>query len=353
MSNNKEITQFEEVEINTHNGFAALFLNILLTIAIHVAFIWGLVQVDKFPETSAAFGTGIAILLIGYFVLLTLNIIFYCGFVIIKPNEAAVFTCFGKYVGVLKEDGFYWKNPFYIAYNPLAMTIISGTNEGAAAGAAMAETKASTVVRNGNAYNAYSYSRKISLKVNSLKNDKQKVNDELGNPIEVGINVFWRITDLTKAVFAVENYKEYLSMQADAALRQVVRSYPYDMGSDSDEMTLRGSSTEVANKIKALLQEKAAIAGIEITEARITNLAYAPEIAAAMLQRQQATAIIDARQKIVEGAVSMVEMALTNLSERKVVELDDERRAQMVSNLLVVLCGTKEAQPIVNSGSIY
>jgi regulator of protease activity HflC (stomatin/prohibitin superfamily) len=286
--------------------------------------------------------------------LLTLNIIHYAGLVIIKPNESAVFTCLGQYVGVLKKDGFFWLNPFYSAYNPLAMTVLAaGTNEGLAANAAMTDGKAQTVVRNGNAYNAYSFSKKISLKVNSLKNEKQKVNDELGNPIEVGINVFWRITDLTKAVFAVENYKEYLSMQADAALRQVVRSYPYDMGSDSDEMTLRGSSTEVANKIKELLQEKASVAGIEITEARITNLAYAPEIAAAMLQRQQATAIIDARQKIVEGAVSMVEMALTNLSERNVVELDDERRAQMVSNLLVVLCGTKEAQPIVNSGSIY
>jgi regulator of protease activity HflC (stomatin/prohibitin superfamily) len=349
---NKPIEQFEETEIKAHSGFAALFFNILLTIALHIGFVWGLVEVEKLPENSAAFGIGVGIIVVGYILLLTLNIILYLGFVIIKPNEAAVFTCFGKYVGVLKRDGFYWKNPFYVAYNPLALSVVvSGSTEGLVAAAAMTDNKQ----QNGGNHssNAYSYSRKISLKVNSLKNDKQKVNDELGNPIEVGINVFWRITDLTKAVFAVENYKEYLSMQADAALRQVVRSYPYDMGSDSDEMTLRGSSTEVANKIKDLLQEKASVAGIEITEARITSLAYAPEIAAAMLQRQQATAIIDARQKIVEGAVSMVEMALNDLSSRKVVELDDERRAQMVSNLLVVLCGTKEAQPIVNSGSIY
>jgi regulator of protease activity HflC (stomatin/prohibitin superfamily) len=348
----KPIEQFEETEIKAHNGFAALFSNILFTIALHIGFVWGLVEVEKLPENSAAFGIGVGIIVVGYILLLTLNIILYAGFVIIKPNEAAVFTCFGKYVGVLKRDGFYWKNPFYVAYNPLAMpVVVSSTTEGLAAAAGLSENKS----QNGGNHSgsAYSYSRKISLKVNSLKNDKQKVNDELGNPIEVGINVFWRITDLTKAVFAVENYKEYLSMQADAALRQVVRSYPYDMGGDSDEMTLRGSSTEVANKIKDILQEKAAVAGIEITEARITNLAYAPEIAAAMLQRQQATAIIDARQKIVEGAVSMVEMALNDLSSRKVVELDDERRAQMVSNLLVVLCGTKEAQPIVNSGSIY
>jgi regulator of protease activity HflC (stomatin/prohibitin superfamily) len=348
----KPIEQFEETEIKAHSGFAALLFNILFTIALHVGFVWGLIEVEKLPENSAAFGIGVGIIVVGYILLLTLNIILYAGFVIIKPNEAAVFTCFGKYVGVLKRDGFYWKNPFYIPYNPLALPIaVSSTTEGMVAAASIAGTKQ----QNGSerSGSAYSFSRKISLKVNSLKNDKQKVNDELGNPIEVGINVFWRITDLTKAVFAVENYKEYLSMQADAALRQVVRSYPYDMGSDSDEMTLRGSSTEVANKIKDLLQEKAAVAGIEITEARITNLAYAPEIAAAMLQRQQATAIIDARQKIVEGAVSMVEMALNDLSSRKVVELDDERRAQMVSNLLVVLCGTKEAQPIVNSGSIY
>jgi regulator of protease activity HflC (stomatin/prohibitin superfamily) len=348
---NKPIEQFEETEIKAHSGFAALLFNILFTIALHVAFVWGLVEVEKLPENSAAFGIGVGIIVVGYILFLTLNIILYAGFVIIKPNEAAVFTCFGKYVGVLKKDGFYWKNPFYVAYNPLALSVVSTGTESLAAAAAMTDNKQ----QNGGSRssNAYSFSKKISLKVNSLKNEKQKVNDELGNPIEVGINVFWRITDLTKAVFAVENYKEYLSMQADAALRQVVRSYPYDMGSDSDEMTLRGSSTEVASKIKDLLQEKASVAGIEITEARITSLAYAPEIAAAMLQRQQATAIIDARQKIVEGAVSMVEMALNDLSERKVVELDDERRAQMVSNLLVVLCGTKEAQPIVNSGSIY
>jgi regulator of protease activity HflC (stomatin/prohibitin superfamily) len=349
MSKNTEIEQFEEVEIKASSGFAALIFNILFTIAIHVVFVWGIIYAESLGDTPAAF-TVIGIIVVGYILLLTLNIILYAGFVIIKPNEAAVFTCFGKYVGVLKKDGFYWKNPFYTAYNPLAMTIIAASNEGLNAASSMTEGGAKTGTRNGN---YYSYTKKISLKVNSLKNEKQKVNDELGNPIEVGINVFWRITDLTKAVFAVENYKEYLSMQADAALRQVVRSYPYDMGSDSDEMTLRGSSTEVANKIKEILQEKAAVAGIEITEARITSLAYAPEIAAAMLQRQQATAIIDARQKIVEGAVSMVEMALNDLSARKVVELDDERRAQMVSNLLVVLCGTKEAQPIVNSGSIY
>jgi regulator of protease activity HflC (stomatin/prohibitin superfamily) len=347
--NSKPIEQFEETEIKAHSGFAALFMNILFTIALHVGFVGGLIEVEKLPENSVAYNTAVGIIIVGYLLLLTLNIIFYAGFVIIKPNEAAVFTCFGKYVGVLKKDGFYWKNPFYVAYNPLAMPAV--VSDQAMMAAALNENKTqNSTTRTSNAYN---FSRKISLKVNSLKNDKQKVNDELGNPIEVGINVFWRITDLTKAVFAVENYKEYLSMQADAALRQVVRSYPYDMGGDSDEMTLRGSSTEVANKIKDILQEKAAVAGIEITEARITNLAYAPEIAAAMLQRQQATAIIDARQKIVEGAVSMVEMALNDLSSRKVVELDDERRAQMVSNLLVVLCGTKEAQPIVNSGSIY
>jgi regulator of protease activity HflC (stomatin/prohibitin superfamily) len=347
----KPIEQFEETEIKAHSGFAALLFNILFTIALHIGFVWGLVEAEKLPENSAAFNTLVGIIVVGYILLLTLNIILYAGFVILKPNEAAVFTCFGKYVGVLKKDGFYWKNPFYVAYNPLAIPAVVSSSEGLAAAAAMSEGK--TQNTSGHTSNAYSFSRKISLKVNSLRNEKQKVNDELGNPIEVGINVFWRITDLTKAVFAVVNYKEYLSMQADAALRQVVRSYPYDMGSDSDEMTLRGSSTEVANKIKDILQEKAAVAGIEITEARITNLAYAPEIAAAMLQRQQATAIIDARQKIVEGAVSMVEMALNDLSSRKVVELDDERRAQMVSNLLVVLCGTKEAQPIVNSGSIY
>lgn len=194
----------------------------------------------------------------------------------------------------------------------------------------------------------------------TLNNEKQKINDELGNPIIIGIVVIWRVVNTAKAVFNVDNYREYLSIQCDSALRDVVRTYPYDISNHSgendeskNEKSLRGSSQEVAQKLKEDIQSRVEIAGLEVIEARITHLAYAPEIAAAMLQRQQASAIIDARQMIVEGAVGMVEMALNKLNENDVVTLDEERKAAMVSNLLVVLCGNKDAQPIVNSGSLY
>ena len=195
--------------------------------------------------------------------------------------------------------------------------------------------------------------KKISLKAMTLSNDKQKINDAIGNPIIIGIVVIWQVVNTAKAVFNVDNYTEFLSIQSDSALRNVVRLYPYDVSGDGNEKTLRGSSLEVADRLKTEIQEKVLIAGIEIIEAKITHLSYAPEIAAAMLQRQQASAIIDARQMIVEGAVGMVEMALQKLSEHEVVHLDEERKAAMVSNLLVVLCGNKDAQPIVNSGSLY
>jgi regulator of protease activity HflC (stomatin/prohibitin superfamily) len=200
---------------------------------------------------------------------------------------------------------------------------------------------------------AASTCKKLSLKAMTLRNDKQKVNDELGNPIEIGVNVIWQVKNTAKAVFCVDHFKEYLSIQCDSALRNIVRTYPYDVSDQGDERSLRGSSQEVALKLQEELQGKVELAGIEVIEARITHLAYAPEIAAAMLQRQQAVAIIEARQKIVEGAVGMVEMALNKLSENHIVTLDDERKAAMVSNLLVVLCGNRDAQPIVNSGTIY
>ncbi|TQY37740.1 SPFH domain-containing protein, partial [Clostridioides difficile] len=191
------------------------------------------------------------------------------------------------------------------------------------------------------------------LKTMTLNNEKQKVNDLLGNPIIIGVVVIWKVIDATKAVFNVDNYNTFLSIQCDSTIRNVSRLYPYDVSEDGDEKSLRGSSQEIADRLKDELQSRVDIAGIEVCEVRITHLSYAPEIAAAMLQRQQAEAIIAARKKIVEGAVSMVEMALTNLSENNVVTLDEERKAAMVSNLLVVLCGNKDAQPVVNSSSIY
>ena len=206
-----------------------------------------------------------------------------------------------------------------------------------------------------------SLNKKISLKVMTLNNNRQKINDCLGNPVEIGIAVMWKVVDTAKAVFNVDNYKEYLSLQCDSALRDIVRLYPYDVAPNvdttgdgiADEGSLRGSSEIVAERIRSEIQKKVNEAGLEIIEARITYLAYAPEIAAVMLQRQQASAVIDARKMIVDGAVGMVEMALERLSEKEVVTLDEERKAAMVSNLLVVLCGNRDAQPIVNSGSLY
>ncbi len=204
-------------------------------------------------------------------------------------------------------------------------------------------------------------SKKISLKAMTLNNGRQKINDCLGNPVEIGIAVIWKVTDTAKAVFNVDNYKEYLSLQCDSALRNIVRIYPYDVATDvdttgdgqADEGSLRGSAEVVAERIKDEIQSKVTDAGLEIVEARITYLAYAPEIASVMLQRQQASAIIDARKMIVDGAVGMVEMALERLNEKDIVNLDEERKAAMVSNLLVVLCGNHDAQPVVNSGSLY
>ncbi len=278
----------------------------------------------------------------------------FLGLKVLKPQEALVLTLFGKYVGSLKEEGFYYVHPFCAAVNPAAKTKLgqSGDVDGGHSGANSA--------RNG-AQGTEQVSKKLSLKVMTLSNARQKINDCLGNPVEIGVAVTWRVVDTAQAVFNVDNYKEYLSLQCDSAVRDIVRIYPYDVApgidttgdGQADEGSLRGSSDTVASRIRDRIQQKVEDAGIEVLEARITYLAYAPEIAAAMLQRQQASAIIDARKMIVDGAVGMVEMALERLSQNHTVELDEERKAAMVSNLLVVLCGNKDAQPVVNSGSLY
>ena len=269
------------------------------------------------------------------------------GLKVLKPQEALVLTLFGDYIGTLKGEGFYFVNPFCTSINPAAKTTLSQSGD----------VKKNTITAN----EMQMSSNKISLKMMTLNNAVQKINDCLGNPVEIGIAVIWKVSDTYKAVFNVDNYKEYLSLQCDSALRNVVRIYPYDVSSNidttgdgiADDGSLRGSSEIVAQRIKEEIQEKVQEAGLEIIDARITYLAYAPEIASVMLQRQQSAAIIDARKMIVDGAVGMVEMALDRLKENNVVDLDDERKAQMVSNLLVVLCGNKDAQPIVNSGSLY
>ena len=277
-----------------------------------------------------------------------------CGLKILKPQEALVLTLFGKYVGTLKEEGYYYVNPFCSAVNPAAKTRLNQSGDVNDAGKMLMNAAAQ-------AGTSEAVGKRISLKIMTLNNSRQKINDCLGNPVEIGIAVMWRVVDTAKAVFEVDNYKEYLSLQCDSALRNIVRIYPYDVapGVDTtgdgvaDEGSLRGSSEVVAERIRQQIQQKVADAGLEVLEARITYLAYAPEIAAVMLQRQQASAIIDARKMIVDGAVGMVEMALERLDEKHMVELDDERKAAMVSNLLVVLCGSHDAQPIVNTGSLY
>lgn len=279
-----------------------------------------------------------------------------CGLRVLKPQEALVLTLFGKYVGTLKGEGFYYVNPFCSSVNPAANTRLSqsGDVDGAKNGIVIAAGQTGVTAEAVG-------SKKISLKIMTLNNSRQKINDCLGNPVEIGIAVMWRVVDTAKAVFDVDNYKEYLSLQCDSALRNIVRIYPYDVAPNvdttgdgvADEGSLRGSSEIVAERIRKEIQQRVDAAGIEIIEARITYLAYATEIAAVMLQRQQASAIIDARKMIVDGAVGMVEMALERLSENNVVALDDERKAAMVSNLLVVLCGNRDAQPVVNSGSLY
>lgn len=294
------------------------------------------------------------ILFIGY---LCLGWIPLCGLKILKPQEALVLTLFGNYVGTLKGEGFYWVNPFCTSVNPAAKTKLNQSGDVDA----NRQSAAAGLTLSVNGQTSEMVSNKISLKIMTLNNSRQKINDCLGNPVEIGIAVTWRVLDTAKAVFAVDNYKEYLSLQCDSALRNIVRLYPYDVapGVDTtgdgmaDEGSLRGSSEIVAERIRNEIQSKVEAAGLEIVEARITYLAYAPEIAAVMLQRQQASAIIDARKMIVDGAVGMVEMALERLNKGGMIELDEERKAAMISNLLVVLCGNHDAQPVVNSGSLY
>lgn len=334
MSEGKDRVFKEEKIIHPSSGFGMLFLTILLILASIAGII------------AAAFMLEGGIIVLGT-ILMVISIIVVCfspilfaGLKVLHPNEALVLTLFGKYYGTIEDNGFYFVNPFCTAVNPAAsMAAISVA--AAAAGKSTGTTGSSTL------------SKKVSLKAMTLNNEQQKVNDEMGNPIIIGAIVIWKVESATKAVFNVQNYKTFLSIQCDSIIRNVARRYPYDTNESGDEKSLRGSSQEVADIMKQELQEKVVDAGLKIVEVKITHLSYAPEIASAMLQRQQAAAIIDARQKIVEGAVGMVEMALSKLNENDIVQLDEERKAAMVSNLLVVLCGNKDAQPIVNSGTLY
>jgi len=337
----------EKVLKNRKIGMPVLIITSLVYLAAIVGTIFGGIQMDAgVPAGLVLFIPSLIILFVGW--------IPYLGLRVLKPREALVLTLFGKYIGTIKDEGFYFINPFSVSVNPAAKTKLSQSGDVKTVFAS-ASTSASSQT------SIEIPSRKLSLKIMTLNNSRQKINDCLGNPVEIGIAVMWRVVDTAKAVFNVDNYKEYLSLQCDTALRNIVRIYPYDVAPNvdttgdglADDGSLRGSSEIVAGRIRDEIQARVTEAGIEIIEARITYLAYATEIAAVMLQRQQASAIIDARRMIVDGAVGMVEMALERLNEKHMVELDEERKAAMVSNLLVVLCGNRDAQPVVNSGSLY
>ncbi len=340
----------EKIYTTKKFGLFIMCITILLYAFAVAVLIYGAIHAkdDVFDVYTALIFIGLAYCSIGW--------IPFLGLKVLKPQEALVLTLFGRYVGTIKGDGFYFVNPFCQGFNPASQTKLKQSGDVNTVDNDSLQALATA------SFNAMAHvDKKISLKIMTLNNNKQKVNDCLGNPVEIGIAVMWKVVDTAKAVFNVDNYKEYLSLQCDSALRHIVRIYPYDVAPNvdttgdgiADEGSLRGSSEIVANRIKEEIQTKVNIAGIEIIEAKITYLAYAPEIAAVMLQRQQASAIIDARKMIVDGAVGMVELALTRLKENDVCELDAERKAQMVSNLLVVLCGNHDAQPVVNSGTIY
>lgn len=336
---NKEQNDIVEKEITTQRGFAmilVIFLGFIASTACCIACTY------LFSHKANLAGGIILTLGICGFIFFSIM----CGgFHVINPNEAKVLTLFGNYYGTIKKPGFYHLNPFAGAIAPTNPEKENGTKIN------IQDTEIATNID-------FNIKKKISLKTMTLNNQHQKINDALGNPIIIGAVVIWKVTDPTKAVFNVENYRTYLSIQCDSTIRKITRLYPYDLleedeTEDGHERTLRGSSQEIAESMKDELQQRVIDAGIEVEEVRITHLSYAEEIAAAMLQKQQAAAVIAARKKIVEGAVGMVDMAIKQLNEEEIVLLDEERKAAMVSNLLVVLCGNKETQPIVNSGSIY
>ncbi len=333
-----ELKKVNEKILKPANGIAILLLLILAELLSVLVLIVGIAN-------EATFG-GLLILL--SFLMMTLFSIMFAGLRTVRPNEALVLTLFGKYHGTINKAGFFYVNPFSVGFNPA----YEEYKEEAARKARTSGQKGQESVT------VTPVKKTISLKVQTLDNGCQKVNDLLGNPIIIGAVVIWRVADPTMAVFSVENYKTYLSIQTDSTIRNTARLYPYDVFDEIEdgaatEKTLRSSALEIAETMQIDLQEKVKDAGLIIEDVRITQLSYAEEIAAAMLQRQQAVAVIAARQKIVDGAVGMVKMAVEKLNEDEVVLLDEERKAAMVSNLLVVLCGNKDAQPIVNSGSIY
>ncbi|MBR3785898.1 MAG: SPFH domain-containing protein [Firmicutes bacterium] len=332
-------------ELKPMNGMLMLILVSLGLLASIALVIGGGICLDNYMGVIGAI-----LLIAGVLGIIAFSIL-YAGLRVVGPNEALVLTLFGNYYGTILKQGFYFVNPFSVYNNPAYQNAVAEAKQAAAEAAAGGKKQNGGTVK----VNA---KKTVSLKNITLNNGVQKVNDVMGNPIVIGAVVIWRVVDPTKAVFNVEDYTEFLSIQTDSTIRNIARMYPYDvMDTDGDgvqdEKSLRGSAQEIAETMKNELNKKVEFAGLMIEEVRITHLAYSEEIAAAMLKRQQAEAVIAARSKIVEGAVGMVKMAIDKLGEEEVVYLDEERKAAMVSNLMVVLCSDKDTQPIVNSGSIY
>ncbi|MCL5098406.1 MAG: SPFH domain-containing protein [Candidatus Omnitrophica bacterium] len=338
MNEDQTIPNRERV-VTVHNGWIMLVLLICLTLGDIALLVYSI------AAGVEAVGHPLVSLFVLSLLLLPVIIVLWTGLFSLQPNEARVLLLFGEYRGTVRESGFHWGNPFY-SNGPRQGSFLAQMAEAQAKGAA------------GKAGGAPMPSRKtlgrnrISLRARTLNGDRLKVNDKRGNPIEIAAVVVWRVEDTAQAVFDVDDFEKYVEMQSESALRHLASQYAYDHG-EENEITLRSNVEEVSAALQKELQERLARAGVEVVEARLTHLAYAPEIAQAMLRRQQAEAVIAARQKIVHGAVSMVDMALKELAEKQVVTLDDERRAAMVSNLMVVLCGESEVHPVVNTGTLY
>jgi regulator of protease activity HflC (stomatin/prohibitin superfamily) len=332
MNTNQVAVVNQERVVGLTNGWVMLFTLFGLLLADIAMIIFILKDVETNPRLE---------LLIPGLLFLPVLIILLSGLFSLQPNQARVLVLFGQYKGTVRTSGFYWGTPFYANGSVQAGSIQARTSahEGAAPVAATPVQK--RLGRN-----------KISLRARTLNGDKLKVNDKGGNPIEIAAVVVWRVSDSAQAVFDVDNYENYVTMQSESSLRHLASQYAYDHG-EENEPTLRTNVEEVSQALCTELRQRLAKAGVAVDEARLTHLAYAPEIAQAMLRRQQAEAVIAARQKIVHGAVSMVDMALKELAEKGVVTLDDERKAAMVSNLMVVLCGEAEVHPVINTGTLY
>jgi len=320
-----------EQAVTVKNGWIMLPLVVILILGSIALFTFSIVY------GAQHLGHPVVSWFVGSILGIVLGIILIVGFFTLQPNEARVLILFGKYRGTVRESGFHWGNPFYS----------NGQRPG---GLRLAATKEKPLEANINLGGATR--NKISLRVRNLNSDKLKVNDKRGNPIEIGAVIVWRVQDTAQAMFDVDNYETYVRIQSESAIRHLASAYAYDNG-EENETTLRSGVDEVSVALRQELQARLQKAGVAVEEARLTHLAYAPEIAQAMLRRQQAEAVIAARQKIVHGAVSMVDMALKDLAAKQVVQLDDERRASMVSNLMVVLCGESEVHPVVNTGTLY